>query len=414
MSPKNTIVLNLIFIFFALYNQIFANWFYDGSLHTKIGYDDNGLVSSDTSPQKEASSFSSTHIDLLAQYQIASGDFFSVRYSPSSTHYFGLDQDDHLAHTSVLKFKKSTLDNFIIKGSLLYKFIDGDTLTPCYTETSPTFLGGLAIRDRHKAVISRQSLDMQWNFNEHSLFSIVFEGYYHDFRTTQFRSSDPERPDGYINYIDRSIFNGGFNIGYKFLGDAYLLGGYRYGIGKQDNRPDTDLHYSNYFHRILIGIQGKINHGVTFDLFTGPELKEFTGKTAEGFGHTRTFWFAKGSVQIDLQNKGKLKLSISRLPLQSYLGASIYEDFKIQATYSKKLDDSLTASATFTRYEGDWVSRQHISRNDLLWSPAISLKYQIRNNLLLDLNYTYESTESVVKNQEFERNLLSLGATFTF
>ena len=414
MSPKNITVYCLLFLFSSLSTKTFADWVYDGSIRSTLGYDDNVLVSADTSTNQEASPFTSTSIGLNASYKIATGDFFSASYKPLITHYFGLDQDDHLAHTSTLKFKRSTSSVFNIKGTLLYKFIDGDTLTPEYTETAPTFLGGLATRDRHKAVISRQALNMQWDLSDRSLIQLVFDGYYHDFQTTQFDTNDSERPNGYINYVDRSIFNGGMNFGYKFMGDAYLNIGYRYGVGIQDKRPGTDIEYSNHFHRILLGIRGKVNKVLSLDFLTGPEIKEFTGQTTEGFDKQRSFWFAKGSAQIDFSKLDTLKISVSRMPLQSYLGASIYEDFKVVIDYSKKIRKSLSASATLTRYEGDWVSGQGISRNDLLWSPAIALKYHARENLLFECSYTHESTHSVVAEQEFKRTLITFGTQFLF
>ena len=414
MSPKIITFVCIVFLFSPLFAQIFANWIYDASFRSIIGHDDNVLVSADSANNKEETLFLSTSINLNASYKKTTGNFFSASYKPLITHYFGLDQDDHLTHTSILKFKRSTSSDFTIKGSLLYKFIDGDTLTPEYTETAPTFLGGLATRDRHKSVISRQALNMQWNISDRSLIQLVFDGYYHDFQTTQFDANDSERPNGYINYVDRSIFNGGMNFGYKFIGDAYLTIGYRYGVGIQDNRPGTDLEYSNHFHRILLGIRGKVNEVLSFDFLTGPEIKEFNGQTTEGFDNHRTFWFAKGSAQIDFSELDTLKISVSRMPLQSYLGASIYEDFKVVIDYSKNIRKSLSASTTLTRYEGDWVSGQEISRNDLLWSPAIVLKYHARENLLFECSYTHESTHSVVAEQEFKRTLITFGTQFLF
>lgn len=383
-------------------NEKSSSWKSTIKTHASIAIDTNVYIQ-DAGPNAEESSLVwKAGLDFKTAYTSENAKV-ALSFAPTLIEYADTDDQSHQTYIFSASGKAGTPDSGLIKGKANFHVIDGNELGPSFPGTGATFLGGVGRRNRHDAYIAKLSLAYTRAFSETLHGTVRYNGYFHDFQTRSFESSDPNKPTGYVNYSDRSNQTLGLEVGWQALGEASVRAAYEFGWQDQDEKLGSSLEYDNTYHRLLIGVSGKVNETFSADFLVGPEFRSFDGTSATGFDEDRTLLYAAGSVSAKLGKKGKLTAIVSRYAQPSYTGGSVYEDYKWTFKYAQAFDDGLDTTLAFVRYEGDWLSGQGISRNDILYSGIATLQKGFANGLKVKGLVQYDTSESVVAIQEYDR-----------
>ena len=104
-------------------------------------------------------------------------------------------------------------------------------------------------------------------------------------------------------------------------------------------------------------------------------------------------------------------------PQPGFGGRSVYEDLTYLLSYKRKIGKNLVAQISGQAYNTDFLSPAPVPRDDWIYTINLGLAYQFTKNLSGEVGWSYDLAESQVPNtegREFHRNLLWVGAKWTF
>jgi hypothetical protein len=272
-------------------------------------------------------------------------------------------------------------------------------------------IGGIPLRDRRDALIYRNSFGA---FHKHGnwFFRPAASSYIHDFQT---QLKDPAQFPFYQNYVDRNDFNIGIDAGYKAVKDGYLFIAYRSGWQHEDSLPPGSFDYSNDYQRLLLGFEGKVTGWLKFNLFIGPDWRNFNHRTPPGFDPDPVKLFVDGSAVITVTKADTLTVTVKQFEQPAFGTPSAYEDITYEIAGRHRFNDKFTATAGFKAYGGDWEAP--VRREDWIYTTSATLAYSHEKHFSAELAYSYDWVDSRVPNtpgREFTRHLVSLGAKYSF
>ncbi len=345
-------------------------------------------------------------------FRPCSGFNMSANYAPEVVTFHDEPSESHVAHRAGLLFNGIVgVVNWQIQNSLTW--IDGseEGLTFGGPGGAPA-IGGIPIRDRRAALIYRNSFGA---FHKHGdwFFRPAVSSYIHDFKTEQ---RDPKVDPFYQNYVDRNDFNLGLDAGYQVFQDGYLFLAYRCGWQHENNLPPGTVYdYSNDYQRFLVGFEGKVTSWLKFNLFIGPDWRNFNHLTPPGFDPDPVLLFVDASMVITLTKNDTLIVTVKQFEQPAFGTPSAYADITYDVTWRHVFNSKLAATAGFRAYGGEW--EPPVRRKDWIFTPSVALAYKYNPHWSADLAYSYDWVDSLVPNtagREFTRNLLSLGIKYTF
>ena len=347
----------------------------------------------------------------------------SAAYSPEAALYTSAEDEDYVTHRGTLNFN-GTSENTSWELLNAATYIQGSTQGPTFARPDDIpAIGGIPLRDRRAAFIFRNSFRLTQTVGDW-FFRPVASTYIHDFQTQQRYQSDKSQ-FSYENYVDRQEVSGGMDIGYKAVQDTYLVAGYRYGRQDQYTLPGangTTLHssYGNYYHRILLGVEGSPASWLKLAVLAGPDIRRFDAGTPAGFDRNNllVYWDASATVLPDKNDSVTLKSTRYEQP--AFSSFSMYQDIRTDLAWRHKFNDHISTQIGFTLYVGDW--QRPVNRDDWIYTPNAAADYIFDKHLSAEFAYSYDwvdskvpaSVEPLTSSHEFTRQLVSLAVKYTF
>ena len=353
--------------------------------------------------------------------------YLSAAYSPEIALYNSAEDEDYITHRGTLNLSGTVEDtSWELLNAATY--IQGSRQGPTFARPDDIpAIGGIPLRDRRAAFIWRNSFRLTRTAGKW-FFRPVASSYVHDFLTEQKFIVPAIRTANYTyeNYIDRQDVNGGLDVGYQVFDKTFLVAGYRYGRQDQLKAPSTTTGaivsspYGNYYHRILIGMEGNPASWLKVAVLGGPDIRRFDSGTPAGFDRTGLRYFWDISATATPTRNDALTIKSTRYEQPAFSSFSMYEDTKTDLAWKHKLNDHFSTTLGFTLYVGDW--EKPVARDDWIYTPGAGLTYNYDKHLSVDLAYSYDWVESKVSaseepltdSHEFTRHTVSLALKYTF
>lgn len=332
-------------------------------------------------------------------------------YAPEIVRYHSESSENHEAHRGALAMsgKVSTVS---WEQFNTLNYIDGNRegLTFGGPGGAPA-IGGIPIRDRREAIIYRNGF-RAFHPRGKWFFRPVAWSYVHDFRTeTKSRTQYPF----YQNYVDRNDFTAGIDTGYKAFKNAYVIVGYRYGYQDETPLPGEKVHYSNYYNRIVAGLEGQITDWMKITGVIGPDCRDYTDDTPPGFDKHHTSLYYDATLALTPTKRDTISLLARKFEQPAFGAPSAYEDITWEINWRHQFGAQVVTTIGFRAYGGEWLSP--VLRDDWIYTPSAALSYSYNKHLSGDLAYSYDWVDSRVPNtsgREFTRHLVSLGVRYAF
>jgi hypothetical protein len=358
-------------------------------------------------------------------YKPCAGFNVTAAYAPEIALYTSAEDEDYIAHRGTLNFS-GKIENATWELLNSETFIEGSTVGPTFARPGDVpAIGGIPLRDRREAFISRNSFRVTLPFDKWFIRPVATY-YHHNFLTDQRLNTDSRY--SYENYLDRQDVNGGVDVGYNVGKSTFVVLGYRYGQQDQFDGPNsantafTDSPYDSSYHRILAGVEGAPVKWLKLNVQLGPEIRRFGPGTAAGFNRNELLCYADASVTVLPSQADTVSLRWTRFEQPAFSSQSVYEDIKYDLSWRHKFNDQFTASAGFTLYVGDWQTP--VNRNDWIYTPSAGLTYTYDKHLSAELNYSCDLVQSKTSTsasgatyadgREFSRHLASLAFKYAF
>lgn len=385
-------------------------WSHSVSLAVKETFDSNVYMQKVTPLADQESFVTAITPSLGLSWKPCEHFTAALNYSPEAAFYHSESTENYVAHKGALnlsgKFDTTTWE--LLNSVTL---IDGDG-------DSPTFfgpgggpaLGGVPLRDRRDATIYRQSFKLQHPIGEHWFVRPVATLYLHDFQTRH-QASVPGSV--YANYVDRSDFAGGLDLGYKVTDTTWAVLGYRYGYQGQATALANTIEYSNYYQRVLAGVEGKPFDWLKLSVLAGPDFRNFGDNVPAAFDDHHTKFYLDASATITPTKSDTITLSGKRFEQPGYGGGSVYEDVAYELAWRHKFNAQLTFGAGFRVLHWDF---SNVTRNEWWYSPNAMVGYAFNKHWSSELTYSYDnvdSREDATEGREAKRHLVSLGIKYT-
>ena len=349
----------------------------------------------------------------------------SAAYSPEIALYASAEHEDYITHRGTLNFN-GAVDKTSWEFLNAATYIEGSTHGPTFARPDDVpAIGGIPLRDRRAAFIFRNSFRLTQTVGDW-FFRPVASSYVHDFKTDQrYQTTAEKAMFSYENYVDRQDVNGGLDIGYKAIKGTYLVAGYRYGRQDQLTLPGaggTTLNspFGNYYHRILLGVEGSPASWLKLAVLAGPDIRRFDAGTPAGFGRTRLLYYWDASVTVLPDKNDTVTIKSTRYEQPAFSSFSMYQDIKTDLAWRHKFNEQFSTQLGFTLYVGDW--EQPINRDDWIYTPSAALDYNFNKHWSAELAGSYDWTDSKVSDtvekytssHEFTRELVSLSVKYAF
>ncbi len=339
---------------------------------------------------------------------------FAMSYAPEVVTYHAESSESHTAHRAAATFSgKVGIVQWEQFNTLTW--IDGsrEGLTFGIRNNAGQLvgapsIGGIPIRDRRAALIYRNGFRA---FHPHGdfFFRPVAWSYVHDFQTKL------RNQPGYQNYVDRNDFTAGTDIGYKAFTEGYLVMGYRYGFQQEPSYPWSDIHYSNDYHRLLFGFEGKVTDWLKVYGLIGPDFRDFNHETAPGFDDNYTTLYYDATAVVTLSKTDTINLLARQFEQPAFGAPSVYKDITWEIQWRHQFSPKLATTTGFRAYGGDWL--EPVQRDDWIYTSSAGLVYTFTKQLTGELSYSYDWTESRIpdtEGREFSRHLVSLAVKYAF
>lgn len=387
-------------------------WKFSASGSVKETYDSNVYLQDVTPKADQGSMVTNVAVNLGLTYA-QKGDWdttLSLGVTPQYTWYHSEPGEDHATYTGTANLVTKTR-NWALEMSNAVTQIDGDDEGLIFTGPGGApAVGGIPIRDRRDATIFRSTYRLTYTEGPW-LIRPIFTSYVHDFQTKH--RSTP----GYLNYVDRNDFGGGVDVGYRIFRDVYLLAGYRYGHQHQPELLNSSIEYSNQYHRVLLGVEGKPTDWMKVSVLMGPDFRDYGPHVAPTFDYAdegMKFW-CDASITLTPTPQDEISLLIRRYEQPSYGGRAIYEDTTYQLAYRRKISDSIQAQCMLQAYAGEWVAP--VMRDDWIYTVNLALVFKFNANLNGELGWSLDRAESKLPDtagREFTRHLIWASVKWAF
>ncbi|MBI5395215.1 MAG: outer membrane beta-barrel protein [Verrucomicrobia bacterium] len=359
---------------------------------------------------------------ISADYKPCDAFNISASYAPDIVFYHAEPSENYVAHRGLVIIG-GRFEDTSYEITTAPTFVDGNRESTSFgTPGNPPAIGGIPLRERHEQAMLRENFKLthtagSWFFRPVAAF------YTHDFQTEQHVTSVYK---GYLNYIDREDVNGGMDVGYEVYRKTHLVIGYRYGRQEQYNllggSLGVDSPYDSIYHRALLGVEGTPAPWIKLAILAGPDIRDWDRGTPVKFNEDEIIYWVDANITFMPTKKDIILLSHKRFEQPAFTSQSLYEDITYDLAYKHKFTDKLTAGAGIRLYIGSW---QHpVYREDWIYTPSVSVTYALNKHFTAEFSYSHDDAESHVQNRritggfgngrEFTRNLISLGAKYTF
>lgn len=385
------------------------HWTTAVSVSLKETYDDNVFLQQVTNLANQSSLVSSVSAALAASYPVSPLLNTAFTYSPEWSIFHSAHSEDNITHRAGATFTgkdgafsydwTSTL--VLVDGSDQGLFFTGPGGAPA--------IGGIPTRDRRDATVYRSTLKAKWVEGDW-MIRPVGTAYYHDFRT-QHRTTP-----FYQNFVDRSEYVAGLDVGYQINKTTTAFLGYRAGNQTQAFLNGVNLAYGNTLQRIIAGLEGSPAPWIKLAVAAGPDFRQFRTGVAAGFHSSTTKFWSDSTITLIPSKADTITLVYKRLYLPAFGGRNIYEDITAEAQWKHVFNPTLSGALGVKDYSGFFELG---NRRDSIYTYSGSVAYKWDKLTTVEGAYSYDTTQCNrpgvdVRGREFTRNLVSVSLKRTF
>ena len=333
-------------------------------------------------------------------------------YEPEVVFYHSESSEDHVTHRGMLRLGGTIRDaawelpNHVtwIDGSDLGLFFGGPGGAPA--------IGGIPIRDRRAAFLYRGGFEITLKFGEW-FFRPIGSVFLHHFFTKQLDTRLPENR-GYLNYVDRSDFNGGFDAGYRVLPHTDFVFGYRNGYQDEGRLIGVPFEYDNTYQRLLVGLEGKPVSWMELVISLGPDFRRFGPNINPRSEADHVVLYVDSFVSLKPTDRDAITLKIRQFEQPAFASCSVYRDTSYDLSWRHGLGPGLGSTMGFRAYQADWM--EPVARDDWIFTPSASFTFAISPHGKGEIGYSYDWSQSRVAmtdGREFTRHLIWFGCKYS-
>jgi hypothetical protein len=410
---KNTILLALVFSTLpATADASLPAWVKLGA-EVRTGYDSNVFQQNAGTLRRVDSVVTTGELTLGLDYKRpnptkTSAFAGALVYTPSYSWYPGAGSEDHFRHQLVGEMS-------LTEGSWKFKtlnrgvLIDGDNESPTWTGAGGApAIGGIAARDRRDAAHYLNRTSLTYTHGRYFLRPVLY-ACINDYQT------ELDSTPGHQNYVDRSDLNAGLDLGYLLQPELAVYAGYRYGHQEQSDLLGLPLNYSNDYHRVVGGVEGTPVKWLTLSVQAGADFRSFGPDISDAAEDHLTAPWVDAVITLKPDDRNTLCLSAASFMQPGFSGRAVYQDNILTLTYTRKLTDKLTGTASFRAWNCD-VQAPGV-RYDWMYTSTLSIEYALRRNITLGAQAVYEFSDSNIPNtpaREFDRVFVGVFARVAF
>jgi hypothetical protein len=405
-----------------------AMWKTSVAASARLIYDDNVFLQ-DRNPMTvnakgvgaEAGSLVDTaSLTLGATWQPVNALALDFGYAPELIRYQRFKSENHDDHRlNAGLHGQNGAWSYDAKGNLL--IVDGSSDSPIFGEVGGTpAIGGEQVRSRRDQTVTKGSGNLAYAMCPEAFVRAVGGASFQDFRTTQKPTTGIGGIPGYANYVDRSEWSAGPDIGWFIHQDLALVAGVRFGEQRQGNLLGVKNNYSNTLTRFLVGLESRVCPSFSLKFIGGPDVRQYTNSAVgAGFDRTRSTHYAEGSATWTPSKADAFTLSMKDYLWLSSGGRGAYKNILYDLAWKHAFSKLWSAGAGFNYQEGDnldYVTPANY-RNDSIYSVSGGVIYAINAKTKLDANISREWSDSAVANKpgrEYVHWLVSAGVKYTF
>ena len=415
--------------------QLSSNATFRVEAQGKQGYDDNvylqnqepnrTLVPQAVSPNV-GSSFTTLTPKLVYDYKPSAAFGMVVSYAPDISFYYSAPSENNIANRGVANFGGQVDDwTWDLANSLLGIIGQDEGLyfggtpssdVPGNLAGNAPALGGIPARDRRNAVVYRGNYRFQWT-KERWFIRPVATAYVHNFMTEQKDARYGQGNYGYENYVDRSEYAGGLDVGYQVLKNLKFFIGYRHGYEGEGTMPGSPYHYDTTYNRPLGGIEGQPWSWFKVALALGDDIHTTSGNVPKTFDKTYSKLWGDVLLTFLPTKQDTITFKFTRNTQPAFSSPSVYDDTVYDLAGRHKFSPQWSVGAGMRWYNGDWLAP--VTRNDWIYTASASLAYTHDKHLSAELAYSHDWTDCSyppldTAGREYTRNLVWLSVKYAF
>ncbi|MBM3879734.1 MAG: hypothetical protein FJ387_08445 [Verrucomicrobia bacterium] len=331
----------------------------------------------------------------------------STSYAPEVNRFHAESDEDHVAHRVALRVT-GDVDIVSWEQQSSFTWIDGsdEGLVFGGPGGAPA-IGGIPIRDRRAAIIVRNQF-RAIHVHNGWFFRPVASSYFHDFRIKY-------QPPFHQFYVDRNDLNTGVDFGYKITKEASVTLGYRFGFQQEPPLPGANVDYSNDYHRLLVGLEGRLTKWLKVNLALGPDYRDFNHRTHPEFDDHHTKLFVDATAAITPTAKDTVTLAVKQYEQPAFGAPSAYEDMTYDLSWRHQFCPHAGVTTGFRAYGGDWMAP--VAREDWIFTASAGLNIAFNKHFSGEVGYSYDWSDSLIPNtagREFTRHLGSVGVKYSY
>lgn len=372
---------------------------FEAELKLAHSYDDNVFQTGAGSLANQSSWI--TKLEPRLSWRLEDGSLISYRLEALRFH--DASCEDHMRHHLGLRTEGEA-------GDLSYRFatthlqVIGPADALVYDAGRSAFSTATA-RERRNQWQNRTQGDLRWDLAERQFLRLKGSLLYYDLNSTVRSQS------GYDNWIDRYDINAAVDWGAQVREGLQAYVGVQRGYQHQGRRGGRVSDRSNHYHRLLVGLSGRLSEDLRVNIEVGPSHHDY--RMGPGPLST-TRWFGNLSANWQFTETDALNATVSKRRFVASTGnlANTISSYALdwQHRYSKQLSWSLGGQIRSIEYDG-------VNIGDWLYIGRAGVNYAFESGLRV--GFEWERTlgrdrRQSVPGREYNGNVFTLTADYRF
>lgn len=217
----------------------------------------------------------------------------------------------------------------------------------------------------------------------------------------------------YTNFVDRSEWTAGVDLGWALRPDLFLVAAARGGAQQQANLLGVVHNYSSTLTRWLVGAEGKLGPTLKFSALAGPDVRRYGSAVRAGFDRDQTTTYLEASASWTPAKADQVSLTARRWLWLTSGGRSAYVDTTYDLVWKHQLSAKWNVGTGFNQHLGNTGRFNPASpRRDTVDAVTASLAYAIGPKARIDLAFAQDWGATAVPatpGRVYHRRISSLG-----
>lgn len=390
------------------------------TFNARIGYDSNlylqdpspSLTAGSVSAKARAEAVTSSAALSLGWAKTARPDLsWEANYTPEIVRYKGYRSENHDDHrfTAALRGRQNKW-SYEAKGSAL--FIHGSKDSPIFNRQG----GGPAIAG--EPVRSRRTQDsFKFDARFERALPTGFIRTLGAWSALDFHTRESAFPTGYANYVDRSEWSTGTDLGWTTRPGFSLVAGARVGEQHQADLLGISCNTSNRFLRTLVGAEARFGSVLNLTVAAGPDFRRFDPAVPVGFDRDRTAPYIDAIATWTPNAANSVTASVKSLLWPSSSGRGVYQDTLYDLQWKYRLGVWTFTPAARLRECDSRPYNPTKPRHEWIYISSFNLARPLTEKIKFELIVAREWSESLIANtpgREYTRWTTSAGWRYAF